>query len=476
MHFDQSVKLYFTYISAQKFISMQSPKVISYLRTFSDNDWKSYVSYAKSVYNASSSQAQVISYYKTNKSRLSKPDWDRLKLLNSIKPSLTPHALSNVLVKLTTAIEGYFVYSEVQSNEFQSRNLLMQSYAKRGLKKDFFKLKDDMNNSINEAPISLWDDFYKLQIEHLTYFENMTNTVTDSRIILEGAIFSINNFYDKLASFYELELVNREITIKEDWSEENSKLKPHHSTDEISEICTRLISLKRETDQENYDYLKRILENDNFSRGIKYAVLIHLTSYLNHQIKIGDLHLSNELLNLYKRGIDSGLLINNGKIPSRRFYNILNLACGSGAFDWAEDFVENHAQLVDSSSEEETKILAKSEINFKKGNYDFVIDKLVTIKYRNFDHELKARWLLICSEFELNRDNIPFIEDRVRSMNYYLMRNEKNMDVFAFEGVKNLCKFLVKLAKPNDPAMLENEIIETEYLVYRGWLLSKLKK
>jgi hypothetical protein len=457
---------------------MQSPKVISYLKTFSENDWKSFVSYAKSVYAASSSQAQVISYYKSNKSRLNRPDWDRLKLLDSIKPRLTAHALSNVLVKLKTAIDGYFVYSEVMNNEFQSRNLLMQSYAKRGLKKDFFKLKADMNNSINEAPISLWDDFYKLQIEHLTYFENMTNTVADSRKILEGTIFSINSFYDKLASFYELELVNREVTIKENWSEENPKLKPHHSTDEISHICTQLISLKRNRDRKSYNFLLNILENEQskFSKSIKYAILIHLTSYLNHQIKIGDLHLNKELLSLYKGGIDSGLLINNGRIPSRRFYNILNLACGSKAFDWAEDFVEQYAQLVDPSSEQETKILAKSEINFKKGNYDWVIDKLVTIKYRNFDHELKARWLLICSEFELNRDNIPFIEDRVRSMNYYLKRNEKNMDVFAYEGVKNLCKFLVKLAKPNDPALIENEIIETEYLVYRGWLLSKLKK
>ena len=455
---------------------MQSPKVISYLKTFSDKDWKSYTSYAKSLYTGSSSQAQVISYYKSNKSRLHKPDWDRQKLLESIKPKFTAHALSNVLVKLTSAIEGYFIYTEAFSNELQSSNLLMQSHAKRGLKKEFFKLKSDVNKSRENNSVGLWDDLYNLEIEHLTYFENMTNTVTDSRKVLEGAIASINDLYDKLVSFYELEIVNREVSINEDWEEVISTLKPHQSASSINDICIRLISLKKNRDNESYEYLSSLLENesDSVSRGIQYAILIHLTSYLNHKIKIGELHLSKDLLELYKRGIDSGILINNGVIPSRRFYNILNQACGSGAFDWADHFVDNYAHLVDATKVHETKLLAKAEINFKKGNYDWVIDNLVTIKYKNFDHELKARWLLICSEFELNRDNVLFLEDRVRSMNYYLIRNKKNMDVFAFEGVKNLCKFLVKLAKPNDSGLLRQEIIDTKYLVYRGWLLSKL--
>jgi len=457
---------------------MQEPKAITYLKTFSDRDWKAYSSYAKSLYETTSSQAQVISYYKKKKRSLSKPDWDKAKLLDSIKPNLTAHALSNVLVKLSITIEDYFIHRESRSNELYKKALLLKSYAKRGLKNEFDKLKPSLQEFEKSKPISLWDEFYNLEIEHLSYYENMTDSVEESKAVLEKVFSLINTFYENLVSFYKVELVNREVSINEDWSEVKTKIKAINDKNHVTEICQKLMSLKEYREEDDYRYLRKYIDSEKhvFSKDINYAILIHLTSYLNHQIKLGRTNLSRELLELYKAGIDSGLLIVNGRIPTRRFYNILNLACGNDAYDWAEEFVEKYAILVDANIEIETKLLAKAEINFKKGNYEAVIEELVSTKYKNFDQELKARWLLICSEFELNRDNILFIEDRVRSMSYYLKRNEKNMDTFSYEGIRNLCKFLLKLTKPFDSKQLQIEISKTKYLVYRQWLLSKLIK
>jgi len=457
---------------------MHTPKLIIYLRTFSKQDWKDYTSFAKSVYGDESSQAQVITFYKKKSQFLHQLEWGRDRLLSKISPTITAHALANVFVKLTTVVEQYFIWQETKTNNNLADILLLENLAKRSLKKEFFKLKEDFIDRKKDGQIGLWDDFYQLRVEHLTYVENMTADVNYSRSVLDSILDLSGSFYDDMLSFYKVELTNREVTLLEDWSKEREKIKDSNTNNAVSELSRKLISLKKDRKHDEYLDLKDILLNKNnkYSKEITYTLLIHLTSYLNNRIKSGNVKYSKELLSLYIMGLDSGLLINNGSIPALRFSNILNIACGLKEYAWAEEFVDNYVLQVDSPNIEETRSLAKAEINFKKGDFPKVISDLVTTKYKNFDQELKARWLLICSEFELNRDNVIFIEDRVRSMRYYLKRNQKKVDIFAFNGLMNLCNFLVKLCKPFDKFILQNEIKEAEYLIFRNWLLTKVKE
>ena len=237
-----------------------------------------------------------------------------------------------------------------------------------------------------------------------------------------------------------------------------------------------MICLKYTRDEKYYHSLKQILLEEHISQDLAYAIMIHTTSYLNISIVQGKKNLTSELLEMYYYGIDENILFPNGNIPLIRYINIILFACGMKEIEWAYTFVANHSKNVGRELESSAQRLGHAHIEFSKENFDEAITMLRAVKFKDFDFEIRARWLLLASNYELNKDNIDIVEYHINSFIYFVRRNKNIMTTLGSESLLKSASVLMKIAKSKDPQKALEEVKKESHLLYRKWLTQKVEE
>ena len=453
---------------------MKENKLGTYLTSFTEKDWASYFWFSKSLYTVDSDYQSVINYIKKHKNRYDPSFMDNEYLRKKIKPKAKKEIFANVISKLCKHIERYLIWSEIESDRMTQDTLLLKALGKRGMSDFFHKHKEKSKISITKSPKGLWNNYHEFMTEYLLYFCNMTSDIKQSKIALKSAYESLKKFCGILNHYLILEMHNRNILVKEVWEDEISEFTNNYKIKhDFSEILDNLIEMKVSKTEESYKKLIRKVENENISKEIRYTILIHLRSYLSFRIIKGDLTVTPKLLDLQKYGLEKGILFPSGRIPVIRFTNILNTASSLKEYDWAIKFVTDWCHLVDNKNINETKTLGYAQIEFNKQNFEKVIDLLIELKFKNCEFELKAKWLLLCSNYEINIDNYSIIEYNINTFKYFLKRNKSNTTELTFLSYMNCAKYILQIAKKSEINKSIEKIKNEKNLFFRSWILKK---
>jgi len=453
---------------------MSKNKLGSYLSSFSNKDWIKYNSYSKTLYSETSDYQNVINYIRTRKHRYDPSYMDVEYLRKNICPEIKKEVFSKVISNLCKFIEEYITWTEVENDPMMKDTLLLQALGKRGLSTQFHKHKKKAKNNRENQPKGLWHNYHDFMAEYLLYYCNMTSDIGVSKIALNCAFENIRKFSASNMHYLVLEMNNRNVLLKEDWTKHISKFESNYKIDHgLNQINDHLIHLKVKKSEESYNYLLIQIKNSGISKEIRYTILIHTLNYLNFRIIIGDLSVKSNLSELQKYGLNQGILFPSGKIPILRFINILNTACSLKEYKWALELVENWSHLVVNRNLNEPKIIGYAQIEFSKGNFNEVIELLINAKFNLYQFELRAKWLLLCSNYELNIENYSVIEHNINAFNYYNKRNKSKMTELGYISLVNSSKFLLQITKGITLDRTIEKIKNEKNLLFRPWILTK---
>lgn len=191
----------------------------------------------------------------------------------------------------------------------------------------------------------------------------------------------------------------------------------------------------------------------------------------------GERTYTREAFDLYREALDSGFLLENGRLPKYTFINILNLAQLLGEHDWSLGFLEKGKTLLPESDRENTYRYALAGYHFRRSEYEPVLALLREVDFSDVFIQLDARKMLLRSYFELGE--WPALASLLDSFQAFLRRHKALG--YHRDSYLNLIKFTKKLMhlagkRPAARKRLLARIEATESVAEREWLLGKLQR
>ncbi len=246
---------------------------------------------------------------------------------------------------------------------------------------------------------------------------------------------------------------------------------------------------------ELYYYAYRMLtitQDDSYFKNFKHLIEQHQSAFpveelselyvlaINHCIKqanVGNRIYLEELFDIYKKGLDAEVFLNNGEMSSVTYINIAQSGLTQKAYDWVRTFIEDNKIFLKSSLRNEYYLFNLATYYNKIGNYDEVMEILRTITFDETMLELAARRMLLKIYFELNETDALF--SFFDSFKNYIYRH-KEVGYYK-NNYLNLIKYAKKLTdiNPRDQkavARLTEEITQTQAVAEKAWLLEQMRK
>ena len=182
-----------------------------------------------------------------------------------------------------------------------------------------------------------------------------------------------------------------------------------------------------------------------------------------------------ETLDLYQSALEKDLLLENGFLSPFAYNNIVAIALKVNELDWAERFVEEHAEKLEKKHRESNYQLNLARVNYLKKDYRKALLNLQEADYKDKINNLIAKALQLKIFFET--EEFDLLDAHLRSMQAYIRRQR----VFGYHksNYLNLIRFTRKLlqhpprSSQQKKAIVE-EIKEANPLTEKEWLLQMI--
>jgi hypothetical protein len=182
-----------------------------------------------------------------------------------------------------------------------------------------------------------------------------------------------------------------------------------------------------------------------------------------------------QVFDIYKEGLSSGVFLNNGILSRFTYNNIANAGLGLKAFDWVEQFLNDYKIRLDKRHRESAYLFNLASLYFRKPDYDKALELLTQAEFDDILHNLDARRMLLRIYYDLGE--FDALDSLLDSFSIFLRRRR---DIgYLRQNYLNLIRFTKKIlhVQMGDAAArekLKNEIEKCKALAERKWLLKQL--
>lgn len=455
---------------------MRESQFIQLLKTLNKKEQLAFKNYIKGLYGKKKKMVQLLDYVlKFSPSFVSdKLDRSYINRYVFTTEGFLDKNLSNLISYLKIYLEEFLRWQKIQhkAESFEKSKIMLDIYKERRLEKAFFKEVEKVTRKVEKSPIDVWHNFQLMQLNYVKYFYTPTQKLRTSDDELTKTKYYLEIFYRNASTKLSAEQALRKLILKNTPVSKNSN---KQLPDSFYDSYQLLRNLFNNTSSLPYDEVKvRIFQNSkDLDAENQLVTIIYLLQYAINQIKIGNLNFKTEIFQLYKHLVESKLLFLDGYMGHTDFNNIIEVACKSGAHEWAKIFIENYSKYLADFHKEETIKISQAIIYFEEENFIEVVAKLNELSFSVNDHAIRARWLLLCSLFEL-KDSSYSIESFISAFEQFL-RREKTFNEMTIKGSLNLIKVIKKMLKKHDKTVLFAEVERTTPLFYKAWLLKKLE-
>ncbi len=248
---------------------------------------------------------------------------------------------------------------------------------------------------------------------------------------------------------------------------------------------TILMSLREENNPEYYQKLTYILTYN--VNGLSSEEQGDLYSFANNycirQINNGDSNYQRELFQLYKQGLKTGLILDNGILSEWNYKNITSLACSLKEFEWAENFIQTYKDKLNAPRRENAYNYNLAHLYYNKKMYSEALSVLLLVQFTDVKYHLNTTFLLLRTYYALK--DTEAVLSLIETFRIYIIRNQK-MTLELKRGYTNFLKFAKQLVLLKHHAStypkkklrekldgLKTKIESTKNLINRYWLLEE---
>jgi hypothetical protein len=400
---------------------------------------------------------------------------------------------------LTQIILKYLAMNELEKHPPQYNQLLNQSLRHRGAEKIYEKTLVDAKTYLEEQPLRnarFHIDSFKLRFEQ---FDAEQRLHRDGNFELQEMTNDFHFYCISEVLRLAYALLSHQLVSKKDYKQPLLELvlevaKEHLDVPAIamqyyafktlseSSTMTQLLmsqtsEIKEDNEGEFYQKLKiEITANRKlFSESELRDLLKVAINYCIRRQNRGELNYITEALELYRFGFDNSILTENGIVEPYDYKNVLMLALKINNFDWAEQFLIDYKKFLPEKERENLYKYNCAIFSFRKNDFTKAIQLLQEVNLKEVLFNLDARRILARIYYDLKEFNA--LDSYIESSKIYLHRQSdigyhKESYTNFFRAVEKFLKSDLRSAPVKDK--LRQEITETQMIVERDWLLSKL--
>ncbi len=183
----------------------------------------------------------------------------------------------------------------------------------------------------------------------------------------------------------------------------------------------------------------------------------------------------NEALDLYKDGLETAVLLENGQLSPFTYNNVLMLALKTQQFEWAKTFLDNFKSALPAADCEAIFDYNCALLHYRLGAFSEAMTLLQRAAPRDPFQNLHTRVMLI--RIYVETDETDALESLIESFTKFLAR-QKQLG-YHREMCLNFLSFVSKLLKINkndakQRAILRGEIEREKLVSEKNWLLERL--
>lgn len=189
----------------------------------------------------------------------------------------------------------------------------------------------------------------------------------------------------------------------------------------------------------------------------------------------GDHSYLQELWELYKKGLEQGILLVNHQLPSFTFDNALTVGLRLKAYDWAAEFISDASQYLNPAVREQSVLFNSGKLAYELKDYDRALLHLQQADFKEVRINVIGKILLIKIYYEL--DSFLTLQSHLDSFQQFIRR--KGISEYHRNNVLNTIRFVKKLLSlpaydKTERAKLREQIQNEQILSEREWLLDRV--
>ena len=239
------------------------------------------------------------------------------------------------------------------------------------------------------------------------------------------------------------------------------------------------LALSGQAAKENFKQFKQLLfEHQTLFPQAEWSNLFLFgTNICIKIINNGDLAYLKEILELYKKGLSTKALLENGSLTRFTYQNITTSGIRTGELEWTRQFLIDYKEKVEKKYQESAFRFNMARLAYHEKNYEAAIDLLRDTDQGDLLISLYAKNLLVKIYYELGE--FKLLDSFLDAFQIYLRR--KKGIASHKKNYWNMIYYMQKLMKVNPfNAMAKSKLKERmegePVLLERKWLLEQLDK
>ena len=467
---------------------MENSKLVLILQQFSKEELSQLYDFVQSPYfNKNEEVVQLYAYLKSKAPHFPPRSIIKEKVYAVVFPnkSYDRKHLNYLMNFLLKVIEQFMAIQKYEQRPFQQAIDLLECFLNPKLSKHYQYQYRKIKNSVDQQKILstslLWAKFRLAEIAEL-HFQTQAKRSHDHR--LQELADTLDQYYLVKKLQYGCEMLNREKMITQNYDyhlldEVVAFLRQAPSKEPLSKLYFQLFEmLKNEQESQLYNPLEsQLLAHQQLLELKDQKTLFnYLINYCIRKIRNGERQFVHTLLDLYVKGIDEAILLENGKLSPWTFKNIVKLGLATKRFEWTESFVKSYLDKLPFSFRDDALHYNMANLNFMKGNYADAMQHLNQVEFSDIYYSLDSKVLLLKMYFEQNEVEALFALGQ--SFQTYLRRNKtitSNIKSFYLNFIQVLLR-ISKLPYEGDPKTVIAHIEKTSKITDRDWLLAKVRQ
>ena len=199
--------------------------------------------------------------------------------------------------------------------------------------------------------------------------------------------------------------------------------------------------------------------------GINYCLMRIRKGYKNY---------ANDLMEFYEKGVEKGILLDNGKISPWTFKNMVKLGLGLNRFEWTKNFIQNYASLLDKKYKEDAVNYNMAELFYYQRNYGEAFSYLNEARFTDIYYALDSKVMLVKIFVETEEDSA--LDSLLNSFSTYLQRKReitKDVKLPYQNFVKGVTLFR-RYKGINKMQPVKQFLENTKVITAKSWLLKQV--
>jgi hypothetical protein len=201
-------------------------------------------------------------------------------------------------------------------------------------------------------------------------------------------------------------------------------------------------------------------------------------NYCIRRLNSGEAHYVREALDLYRIGLDTGALLENGHLGRFAFKNIVALGLKVQEFEWVKQFIEAYEPFLEEKHRAAHRDYNLAKVYFAQKDYRHAMPLLARVGENDLLLNLDSRVMLLKMYYETGE--LDALDALLASFKVLLLRKKKVIGYHSSHYLHTL-RYIQKLVrlKPNDhnaAAAFRAEIAANKSVIEQEWLLEQVPK